>query len=288
MSTFSTAEVREALELVHDLAGPGTFDAKVARVVEGLRVLVPHTTATVWFFDPLDKKNTVPLFSTIDASTARAYAEHYITLDPMTRNHRAADFGPHRYCDVVSDRELEESEFYCDLLAKSDTRYVFGIQVRLPSERVLAIGLQRPRSMGEFGEKERDAARLLRPYLETYFYEAALPAGDPGALRFVVASGGRVVPIAAEDGHYRGPPAPPFPDFARDLPDLARKLPPEALAVALRILDVGPAPGARAHVQRLADGAIARFRFVPGALDPMVEVTIHGPERAGAPARARA
>jgi DNA-binding CsgD family transcriptional regulator len=92
---------------------------------------------------------------------------HYWRLDKWAN--RAAEIGMSKVLiskDLVSDDELERSEWYWDWLRKADVFYIVGAVFPFGEDEIFSLGIHRPRRAGNFEEEDKGPVTQFLPHLQ--------------------------------------------------------------------------------------------------------------------------
>lgn len=114
----------------------------------------------------------------IDPSSARAYEEHYISVDPWQRHAIRSQTGRINLThEFISDSEFQRSEFYQDYLRQSGIFYALGGTVIRDADHMAVFGVQRAQGCGAFSRELADMVEPLMPHLrQAYLTQRTLQA----------------------------------------------------------------------------------------------------------------
>lgn len=111
-----------------------------------------------------------PLLTSTDnllASNAQEYTSHYWREDKWAI--RGAELGiskVHISKELISDEELERSEWYCDWVRKGNIFYVMGVVLPVGGGDLVTIGIHRARSEGDFEKQDKRPFYRFLPHLK--------------------------------------------------------------------------------------------------------------------------
>lgn len=104
----------------------------------------------------------------LDDAARRAYAEHFCQLNPWIPPGRRGSVagellvGSH----VISDAQLERTEFYTDLLRSRDLFYSLGVVLGQEGQTRVSVTLLRSRARGDFDAREQRLLAQLGRHLQ--------------------------------------------------------------------------------------------------------------------------
>src|SRR6185437_7745035 len=102
-----------------------------------------------------------------DQKLRREYEEYYNTIDVWVEGGKK--YGPGSIVvshDIISDRELENTEFYRDFIRKTGVFYLIGSVVPVSYEEVGVIGIHRPGASGAYDDRDKCLAAQFLPHLQ--------------------------------------------------------------------------------------------------------------------------
>jgi DNA-binding CsgD family transcriptional regulator len=113
-------------------------------------------------------QTTVLSLARMDTAAWDAFSNYYASINVWKeRGDALVPDGAVRYSDrVITDRELEQTEFYNDYLVKNDMQYCAGLKIPLGNLPAAFISSQRPRSKGPFLNREGLVFETLLPHLQ--------------------------------------------------------------------------------------------------------------------------
>lgn len=169
-SGLSAQEVRRIGDAVDGIYAASGATAIVANFFDCIRSLIPCETA-VYF--PFDSETGFPAtegyvgYGTRDvADTAQRYGSYYARLDPLKDRTLPQNINqPLRTSDVLSRKEIVDSEYYTDFLGPLGIGYVMGCAVGVPGHALGGVGLHRSVGSRGFDDKEKTLFALLAPHL---------------------------------------------------------------------------------------------------------------------------
>lgn len=126
------------------------------------------TSAIVRVQDPVRQKLDFLLHTNqLNAKSIELYESYYDQRDVWLGRARKLSGRVVTSNDLVSDSELERTEFYNDYLIKQrlDIFYVVGAVFQVTSNQTGHIGIHRPRSSGNYEEEERRNVEEFLPHL---------------------------------------------------------------------------------------------------------------------------
>ncbi len=159
-------------------------------------------------YDMLRRRGATNVEFNLDDTARRAYAEYFCQLNPwIPQGRRQGAAGEILVgSQVISDAQLERTEFYTDLLRRRDLFYSLGVVLGQEGQMRVSVTLLRSRARGDFDAREqRRLARLGQHLQRAREVQARLAAVDHerGALADVLdqlplgvvllAPGGRVL-----------------------------------------------------------------------------------------------
>lgn len=142
---------------------------------------------------------------------------HYWRLDKWAG--RAAKIGMSKVLiskDLISDDELERSEWYWDWLRKADVFYIVGAVFPFGEDEIFSLGIHRPRRAGNFEEDDKRPVAQFLPHLQRALQlrrhlpsaierDAALDALERiGLATLVVVEDGLIIYANSEAEHLMG------------------------------------------------------------------------------------
>ncbi len=159
-------EIRDLIRLVYECS----VDARnwchfLAAYAKALKV----SGAMLVVDDLANQNGSVALSHTIDPYWGKRYDEYYVGRNPWLTPARPLMrpgwiFGGE---EMVSDTELQKTEFYNDFLKPQDQFYVFGGVVTLEASVSSLLSGIRSKKGGPVQEVDRACARELIPHLQT-------------------------------------------------------------------------------------------------------------------------
>lgn len=135
-----------------------------------------------------DRTGKAPLLACTDnilAVDGAAYSNHYWRHDKWAN--RAAEMAMSKVFmskELISDEELERSEWYRDWLRKSDVFYIVGAVFPAGEDEKISLGIHRAKQEGDFDEPDKRPVALFLPHLERALQlrRQLQPAGIAGAV----------------------------------------------------------------------------------------------------------
>ncbi|MBL8643773.1 MAG: helix-turn-helix transcriptional regulator [Rhodospirillaceae bacterium] len=99
--------------------------------------------------------------------TDKAYLEYYHAHDVWATLGMASGMGGVIAGEtLISDRDLEETEFFQDFLRKLDIFQIIGAVLRLDNDHVGMIGVHRPRAADPFNAQQKNQLEAVLPHLQ--------------------------------------------------------------------------------------------------------------------------
>jgi DNA-binding CsgD family transcriptional regulator len=135
-------------------------------VLEEIAELIAGESTCLFASSP---QTTVLSLARMDPAAWDVFSSYYASLNVwMERSEGIVPDGDVRYSHrVVTDPELEQTEFYNDYLVKNDMQYSAGLKVPLGSNLPAAfISSQRAKSKGPFQDSEGLVFQTLLPHLQ--------------------------------------------------------------------------------------------------------------------------
>ena len=157
----------EIIGLIYDAASGGVeWQQTLSAVEKFLGASGCHLIA----WSPASNKGLLSVVSGVDEAAAALYANHYGAIDPR-RIHAeklptGAIFRCHEYFD---DDFARRNEFYCDYLAKFDTRYLSAANFMRDGAALAHFAALRSERRGPFELEDTARLDLLLPHLRQAF-----------------------------------------------------------------------------------------------------------------------
>jgi len=101
------------------------------------------------------------------ASNVHEYTTHYWRHDKWAI--RGAELGMSRVVvskELISDEELERSEWYCDWVRKGDIFYILGVVFPVGDGDSVGLGIHRARREGDFDKRDKRPVVQFLPHLQ--------------------------------------------------------------------------------------------------------------------------
>ena len=149
--------------LIYDAA---TEPALWPEAMEALARTIGARTGILYRFDLGRRRAEQIAGLNLDPGLQPAYESHYCRIDAWNQRVQSMPAGqilPTQH--LVTDRELERTEFYADVLRPQDIFYATGGMVERDSGGFAVFGLQRGRRAGPFGETESRQLAQIFPHL---------------------------------------------------------------------------------------------------------------------------
>jgi DNA-binding CsgD family transcriptional regulator len=163
------ADVRAMLGFVGDLAALETPAEFRAGVLPGLRELVPCEIAS---YNEIDfEAETMRAAEDPEGAIVEGSVEAFVRLghqNPLVaRYQRTRDGRPYKWSDLITRRELHETELYSLTYARMGVEYQIAFCLPAPAELIIAFALNR--SARDFSERDRRLLNLIRgPMIQAF------------------------------------------------------------------------------------------------------------------------
>lgn len=136
-------------------------------VMERIAESINGEWTVLWpsYSDPAE--TAISAWGRLDPAVLPAYVNHYASVNVIAQ--RIEEAHPKTLVsyshEVISDSELQKSEYYNDYLRPNHLFYTFGITIDLGLETPSVISSLRPKSAGPFGETEASILTALMPHI---------------------------------------------------------------------------------------------------------------------------
>lgn len=157
---------REGLRaLIEDVNAAAIGDLDWARALASLADTIPGVFATFETFEKTSARYTEFRSSAV-LDTNEAYLDHYFAVNPRIDG-LLKGVGKIVVCDYdfLSEREMDQSEFYVDFLARHGLRYCAGVRADETASVISYFSIQRAPGHGPVDAHEVRSLRLLQPHL---------------------------------------------------------------------------------------------------------------------------
>jgi DNA-binding CsgD family transcriptional regulator len=160
---FSVTDVERLVALASLPARGRTLAERIEETLAGVDRLVRHTSADVFSLDPArDTGDALFVGGALPEKDLVDYVTHYRYTDPMGQFILGSQCEVKTLSDAASPHEVARTEF-SELLGRIHVRSIAGWTQTLPSGRVVAIGLQRPKELPDYSSRERAVLALVCP-----------------------------------------------------------------------------------------------------------------------------
>lgn len=163
----SPQQVSQVLGLLYDAAGdPSLWEPFIAQLARRTRA----TSAALVIHDFKHACCTVGTSWRLDPDLSRLYQDHYHALDVWAEKVSSVRAG-HAYLSeaLCPLAELRTTEFYSDLLMKSDIEHAMFAVPESSRSLLASISLYRCRSRSEFTQSDLHILEFLAPHLQRAF-----------------------------------------------------------------------------------------------------------------------
>ncbi|WP_159993974.1 hypothetical protein [Roseomonas sp. 18066] len=136
-------------------------------IIDDVAEMVGAQTAALHLSDPRQQRTAVLAARNLPADVAADYETHFFSRDLfLSRQDSALADHTHLSQEYLSEAEVESSEFYNDLLRHRMGNAFYAAHSRGEmDDKMLVLGLARPREMGPFSADQSRLIRQLWPHL---------------------------------------------------------------------------------------------------------------------------
>ncbi len=197
-SELSSADLRGALELVHDISSVADPDEFAVTATQGLFELIRCDLSTYSEISPLQGRAVPMTFPTgaQRADTHEAFSRN-IGEHPQVRYYAAGNTSTTTMSDFFSARQFHRTRLYDELFRPVAGEYVLTTVLPLPPPIVAGWGLLR--SSRDFSVRDRTLLDLLQPHLANAYRQSLMRAAL-GAMDGAAEQGAMPLVVLAIDG----------------------------------------------------------------------------------------
>lgn len=166
------ARLAQALDLVGRIYEAAADVTGWPRALEALSDATGSTGTVLWFHDFADASAQLGAASfacdvRIAPELMQRYAEHYTYVNPWMKRVEGhlPEGSIQNSSDVITDAELQRTEFYADWLRPQGLGYALGGAVLVRGSRCAMFSLLRPERAGPYREADTVLMRQLMPHL---------------------------------------------------------------------------------------------------------------------------
>ncbi len=165
---LNTKDYEKLLEFQSQMYSYDAYDKDIRyAILQSLQTLYKEYPIA-FFLTNMDEQYINPVTINFDTSFMDSYNQHYFKTDIFhTVNIQKYFLSKKviRVTDITSRKDFENTEFYNDVLNKMNTGDEIVLHLHQQNKLLGAIGILKPKELGNFTEKEIEYARMINAHI---------------------------------------------------------------------------------------------------------------------------